>query len=70
MDIRILGALDVRENGAPVAPTAHKPRQVLALLALHADRPVTAGTLTEELWGPRPPAQRSGHRADVHHAPA
>ncbi|MEU2420966.1 AfsR/SARP family transcriptional regulator [Streptomyces sp. NPDC007851] len=55
MDIGILGALDMRENGVSVTPTAPKPRQVLALLALHADRPVTVGTLTEELWGHRPP---------------
>ncbi|MFD5544508.1 winged helix-turn-helix domain-containing protein, partial [Streptomyces sp. NPDC127079] len=55
MDIRILGALDVRENAVLVVPTAPKPRQVLALLARYADRPVTAATLTEELWGPRPP---------------
>ncbi|MFE2061394.1 BTAD domain-containing putative transcriptional regulator [Streptomyces sp. NPDC059467] len=55
MDIGILGALDVRENGISVTPTAPKPRQVLALLALHADRAVTVETLTEELWGQRPP---------------
>ncbi|MEU9449101.1 AfsR/SARP family transcriptional regulator [Streptomyces sp. NPDC048277] len=55
MDIGILGALDVRENGVSVTPTAPKPRQVLALLALHADRAVTVETLTEELWGQRPP---------------
>ncbi|MEW1780363.1 AfsR/SARP family transcriptional regulator [Streptomyces sp. NPDC086777] len=55
MDIGILGALDVRENGLCVVPTAPKPRQVLAVLALHADQAVTVGTLTEELWGRRPP---------------
>ncbi|MBW8795092.1 MAG: AfsR/SARP family transcriptional regulator [Streptomyces sp.] len=55
MDIRILGTLDVRENGVSVVPTAPKPRQVLAVLALHADQAVTVGTLSEELWGRRPP---------------
>ncbi len=30
-----IGALVVRENGISVTPTAPKPRQVLALLALH-----------------------------------
>ncbi|MGW3132196.1 AfsR/SARP family transcriptional regulator [Streptomyces sp. NPDC001123] len=59
MDIGILGALDVRENGVSIIPTAPKPRQVLAVLALHADRAVTVGTLTEELWGRQPP--RSAH---------
>ncbi|MEV7323531.1 AfsR/SARP family transcriptional regulator [Streptomyces sp. NPDC093970] len=55
MDIGILGTLDVREQGVSVTPTAAKPRQVLALLALHADQPVTVATLTEEVWGRRPP---------------
>ncbi|MEU0603063.1 AfsR/SARP family transcriptional regulator [Streptomyces sp. NPDC006393] len=55
MDIDVLGALDVRENGVSVAPTAPKPRQVLALLALHADRVVPAASLIEELWSDRPP---------------
>ncbi|AKJ15792.1 hypothetical protein ABB07_38930 (plasmid) [Streptomyces incarnatus] len=55
MDIDVLGALDVRENGVSVAPTAPKPRQVLALLALHADRVVPVASLVEELWSDRPP---------------
>ncbi|MER5886600.1 AfsR/SARP family transcriptional regulator [Streptomyces sp. NPDC001941] len=55
MDIDVLGALAVRENGVSVTPTAPKPRQVLALLALHADQVVPVATLIEELWGDRPP---------------
>ncbi|RST18400.1 hypothetical protein E2C00_33700 [Streptomyces sp. WAC05374] len=55
MDIEVLGALAVRENGVSVTPTAPKPRQVLALLALHADQVVPVGMLIEELWGDRPP---------------
>jgi DNA-binding SARP family transcriptional activator len=55
VDIDVLGALDVRENGVSVAPTAPKPRQVLALLALHADRVVPVASLIEELWSGRPP---------------
>ncbi|MFE9427047.1 BTAD domain-containing putative transcriptional regulator [Kitasatospora sp. NPDC006697] len=55
MDIAVLGPLDVRENGIPVAPTAPKPRQVLALLALKADQVVPVAALVEELWGERPP---------------
>ncbi|MFE9837947.1 BTAD domain-containing putative transcriptional regulator [Streptomyces sp. NPDC005551] len=55
MDIDVLGALDVRENGVSIAPTAPKPRQVLALLALHADRVVPVDSLIEELWSGRPP---------------
>ncbi|MEU6199653.1 AfsR/SARP family transcriptional regulator [Streptomyces sp. NPDC047061] len=55
MDIGLLGALNVRENGASIAPTAPKPRQVLALLALHADQVVSVPTLIEELWAGTPP---------------
>nr|WP_196790310.1 AfsR/SARP family transcriptional regulator [Streptomyces caniscabiei] len=50
-----MGALSVRENGVSVVPTAPKPRQVLALLALNADQVVSVATLIEELWGETPP---------------
>lgn len=55
MDIDVLGTLTVREQGVSVTPTAPKPRQVLALLALNADQVVQVATLTEELWGSEPP---------------
>ncbi|MGV9708303.1 AfsR/SARP family transcriptional regulator [Streptomyces sp. NPDC003483] len=55
MDTDILGALAVREKGISITPTAPKPRQVLALLVLHADQMVPVGMLSEELWGARPP---------------
>ncbi|MFE4539510.1 BTAD domain-containing putative transcriptional regulator [Streptomyces scopuliridis] len=55
MDIDVLGALAVRENGISITPTAPKPRQVLALLALHADRVVPVAALIEELWAGEPP---------------
>ncbi|MEV0529984.1 AfsR/SARP family transcriptional regulator [Streptomyces sp. NPDC050439] len=58
MDIEVLGTFSVRENGFSITPTAPKPRQVLALLALHADRVVPVSALMEELWGANPP--RSG----------
>jgi DNA-binding SARP family transcriptional activator len=55
VDIDVLGALDVREHGVSVTPTAPKPRQVLALLALHADQVVPVSALVDELWSQRPP---------------
>ncbi|SCK31581.1 DNA-binding transcriptional activator of the SARP family [Streptomyces sp. WMMB 714] len=55
MDIGVLGALAVRQNGISITPTAPKPRQVLALLALHADKVVPVSVLTEELWAGTPP---------------
>ncbi|MEV0041014.1 AfsR/SARP family transcriptional regulator [Streptomyces sp. NPDC056909] len=55
MDIDVLGALAVRENGRSITPTAPKPRQVLALLSLHADQVVPVTALIEELWAGEPP---------------
>ncbi|MER7667290.1 AfsR/SARP family transcriptional regulator [Kitasatospora sp. NPDC096128] len=55
MEIRVLGALGVQICGVSVVPTAPKPRQVLALLALRADQAVPAAVLAEELWSGRPP---------------
>ncbi|MFD9906053.1 BTAD domain-containing putative transcriptional regulator [Streptomyces sp. NPDC059063] len=55
MNIRLLGTFEVTLHGVTVMPTAPKPRQLLALLALHADQVVPVGSLTEELWAGRPP---------------
>lgn len=55
MDIAVLGGLAVSAHGKSVTPTAPKPRQVLALLALHVDQVVSVEALIEELWGARPP---------------
>ncbi|MFD7554711.1 MULTISPECIES: BTAD domain-containing putative transcriptional regulator [unclassified Streptomyces] len=55
MDIEVLGTLAVREQGISVTPTAPKPRQVLAILALHADQVVPVSALIEELWAGTPP---------------
>jgi DNA-binding SARP family transcriptional activator len=55
VDIDVLGALAVRVGGISIAPTAPKPRQVLAVLAVNADQVVPVGDLIEELWGDRPP---------------
>ncbi|MVO88411.1 hypothetical protein GPA10_27520 [Streptomyces sp. p1417] len=55
MDINVLGALAIQERGVSITPSAPKPRQVLALLALHADRVVPVSALMEELWGTTPP---------------
>nr|AZY92013.1 putative transcriptional regulator [Streptomyces armeniacus] len=40
-------------------PSAAKPRQLLALLALRADRVVTVSTLMEEIWGESIPRSAS-----------
>lgn len=50
-EINVLGALEVVLDGIAVVPTASKPRQLLAMLALNSNRVVTRMTLMEELWG-------------------
>ncbi|WP_329495098.1 AfsR/SARP family transcriptional regulator [Kitasatospora herbaricolor] len=51
MEIAVLGPLSIRNNGVSVVPSAGKPRQILALLALRAGRVVPVATLMEEAWG-------------------
>nr|ABX71104.1 Lct21 [Streptomyces rishiriensis] len=55
MKVRILGPFDVMVNGTSILPTAGKPRQILALLSLHAGSMVSMPTLMDELWGAEPP---------------
>lgn len=55
MRIQVLGPLEAAEDGRTVLPTAAKPRQVFALLALRAGQVVPVATLIEELWGELPP---------------
>ncbi|TWP48874.1 AfsR/SARP family transcriptional regulator [Lentzea tibetensis] len=55
MQIKILGPLEATRNGRSTLPTAAKPRQIFALLALRAGQVVPVTTLIEELWGERPP---------------
>ncbi|MFC9328707.1 BTAD domain-containing putative transcriptional regulator [Kitasatospora sp. NPDC057015] len=51
MEIGILGPLSAEVNGRSVVPSAGKPRQVLALLAVYANQVVPVPTLIEEIWG-------------------
>ncbi|WP_406004981.1 AfsR/SARP family transcriptional regulator [Streptomyces sp. NBC_00637] len=50
MDIKLLGALNAEINGKDIVPTAGKPRQILALLALRPGQVVPVPTLMEEIW--------------------
>lgn len=50
-EINVLGPLQVSIDGTQVVPTAAKPRQMLALLAINAGRVVTKTSLREEIWG-------------------
>nr|AKT74263.1 TxnRg2 [Streptomyces bottropensis] len=51
MEIKVLGPLSAEEHGISVVPSAAKPRQILAVLALQAGKVVTVPTLMEEIWG-------------------
>jgi YVTN family beta-propeller protein len=54
-EFRILGPLEVQENGrlAPLGGT--RQRAVLAILLLHRGEVVSVDRLVDELWGERPP---------------
>ena len=56
MEFRILGPLEVEEDGRQVALGGEKQRALLALLLLSRGRPVSTDRLIEEVWSGRPPA--------------
>lgn len=53
--VEVLGTFRGEAAGVSVLPTASKPRQILALLALNAQHIVPVPVLMEELWGAGPP---------------
>src|SRR5512132_3237861 len=55
MEFRILGPLEVIEDGNPVALGTLKERLVLAVLLLHANEFVSRERLIDDLWGEAPP---------------
>jgi DNA-binding SARP family transcriptional activator len=55
VELRILGPTEVRHDGSPVSLPGAKPRQLLVLLAMRANRPVSAEELIDELWEGEPP---------------
>ncbi len=55
VELGVLGPLQVRQGGAPVAIPGAKPRAVLTMLGLHHGSVVAADTLVELLWGDDPP---------------
>ncbi|WP_433205938.1 BTAD domain-containing putative transcriptional regulator [Dactylosporangium sp. CS-047395] len=69
MRIGLLGPLEViDDDGVPVELPGGKPRTLLAVLASHAGRPVSAEVLIESLWGAAPPARADANvRVYVHH---
>jgi predicted ATPase/class 3 adenylate cyclase/DNA-binding winged helix-turn-helix (wHTH) protein len=56
MDFRILGPLEVLDEGRAVALGGAKQRALLALFLVHAGETLTTDRLIDELWGEHPPA--------------
>ena len=57
MDFRILGPLEVLDEGRPIALGGSKQRALLALLLVHANETLSTDRLIDELWGEHPPAK-------------
>src|SRR5215213_7244648 len=55
LEFRILGPLEVLDEGNPVGLGGRNQRAVLALLLLRANEPVSAERLVDQLWGEHPP---------------
>ena len=53
--VRLLGPLEVECGDRPVSIGAAKERVLLGLLALNAQRVVSAERLIDALWGENPP---------------
>jgi DNA-binding SARP family transcriptional activator/tetratricopeptide (TPR) repeat protein len=66
LDLRVLGPVAVYRDGEALPLRGGKGRAVLALLALHAGRVVSADTLVESLWGEIPtPTARTGLQIQI-----
>jgi DNA-binding SARP family transcriptional activator len=55
VEFRILGPLEVCEQGSPLALGGARQRALLALLLTRANEVVSTDRLIDELWGERPP---------------
>jgi peptide/nickel transport system substrate-binding protein len=55
MEFRILGPLEVWDEGGEISLGGHKPRALLAVLLLHPNEVISADRLIDELWGEDPP---------------
>jgi DNA-binding SARP family transcriptional activator len=60
MEIRILGPLEVVDGGRVSAIASRRQRALLALLLIHAGRPVSTEHILDALWGDSPPESGAG----------
>ncbi|MGQ0803461.1 MAG: BTAD domain-containing putative transcriptional regulator, partial [Actinomycetota bacterium] len=57
MQFRVLGPIEAEARARRLELGSTKQRALLTLLLLHANRPVSADTLVEDLWGAAAPAR-------------
>jgi Transcriptional regulatory protein, C terminal len=55
VDFRILGPVEARAQGRPLAVAGGRQRALLALLLLRSGEPLSRDRLIEGLWGEQPP---------------
>jgi predicted ATPase/DNA-binding SARP family transcriptional activator len=61
VEFRVLGPLEVLgEHGEPVALGGARPRRLLGVLLLHANRPVATDRLIDAVWADSPPPSARG----------
>lgn len=65
MQFRILGPLEVIDDGRVLTISGRKQRTLLALLLLHANQTVSRDRLIDELWGEDAP-ETAAHRLEEH----
>ena len=59
MEFRILGPLEVVDDGRPVSIRRGQEQALLIFLLLHPNEVVSSGRLIDALWDERPPATAS-----------
>jgi lactate 2-monooxygenase len=60
MDFRILGPVQISDNGRSLPLGGSKQRAVLAILLLHANEVVSVDRLADDLWGDEQPVDAAG----------
>jgi len=55
LEFRILGPLEVADEGEPLQLSGQKQRALLALLLLDVNRVVSTDRIVDALWGEAPP---------------
>lgn len=55
MEFRVLGSVEVIGDGGPLRVASGRQMALLALLLIHANRPLSADRIIDELWADEPP---------------